>query len=279
MNVPVLPGIVDLVALQRIVAAILADDPRLAYVPVALEMDFYMENITTVDALWTLPRSAITLTPTGMVLNASATPGPCGAGLLVEMPGATSDSPGVSGPPMTWDVNVVAFEERNANFLGANSASQPGTTVGTCIMSEQLAQLAQDVLHLQFIYGFGTLQSKSATVAPAHDWMQRCPGIVCNRAALKAVVGRQQTTRTAAATPTITGGVCMIACADPLAAIYYTIDGSAPVAANVGQQNPGPSGTGAQLYTLPFAVASGTTVLCAARSPGLILSPVRGATA
>ncbi len=268
VTIPVLTGIVDMTGLQQAITFLLLDDPQIAAggAPVVPELKLQMTSDQTVDALWTLPRSAFTMTPTGLLVNGDAT-GPVGAGLLVEMPGAVADSPGVSGSPLTWDVKVACFEERNTNMT-------PG--VGTLVTAEQYAQLVLNALHLQYIFPYGVLQVQHDAMPVAHDWMSMKPGIFAQYACFKATVGRVQSKRTAPATVTISGGQCTLACADGTAAIWYSTDGSAPVAANAASQNA--AGVGAQPYTGPFAVASGVTVLAAARSglPNTVLSAVNG---
>src|SRR5271157_632891 len=101
VTIPVLSGITDLVALQNAVTFLLLDDPRLANTPVVPEFKLQMTSDQAVECLWKQPRNAFTLTPTGFSLNGGVT-GLVGAGLLVEMPEATSNSPGVTGPPLTW---------------------------------------------------------------------------------------------------------------------------------------------------------------------------------
>lgn len=271
VQIPILSGIVDLTYLENAVTMLLADDPRLVNTPVIPEFKLQMTADQIVDILWTTPASAFTVTSQGITINSNPLPAgaPVGAGLLVEMPEFVANSPGVTGSPATWGINVVAFEERNTNLT-------PGT--GTMITNEQYAQLAIDILQMTYIYGFGTLQVKTNAITPAHDWMTYKPGIIASRASFYATVGRQQSIRTAFAVPTIAGGMCTITCADGAAVIYYTIDGSMPVAYNsTTNSTPGT----ATLYTAPFAVTSGQTVLTAARNPntGYILSSVLGALA
>jgi hypothetical protein len=265
--------------LQNFVVMLLLDDPRLANVPVVPEWKFHMESDQIIDILWTAPRTTFNVTPTGPIVlpdgsggnnAASQAPPLVGAGMLVEMPTIVSDSPGVSGPPRVWQLSVVSFEERNTNFL-------PGT--GTCVTSEQYAQLVADILHLQFTFTYGTVQAKRDLVSPAHDWMNLKPGIFAYRTLFQATVGIPQTQRTAPALVSFAGGNCTVTCSDSGAAAYYTTDGSCPCGANVNPFNP--AGVGATLYTTPFAVASGTLVLAAARNSaaGKTLSPVNGATA
>ena len=229
-----------------------------------------MENDQSIEALWSLPRTAFTISPNSITINPGAAPGPVGAGLLVEMPGFTVNSPKVRGSPATWDINIVAMEERNTNFLA-------GT--GTLITSEQYAELCVDIFQLAYIFPYGTLTVKQNAISPAHDWMQIRPGIVAYRTSFEATVGRKQSTPTLAAQPMIAGGMCTINVPDGLSVAYYTTDGSMPVSSNSNPNNP--AGVGATIYTAPFAVTSGTTVLCAARNPnpGYILSSINGALA
>ena len=268
IQVPINTSVQDLVYLQNAVTLILRDDPRLAAVPVVPEIKFLMDSDQSLDALWMLPAGAFTVTPTGVTINANAAPGPVGAGILVEMPGATSESRGVTGPPLVWEIGVVAMEERNTNFLS-------GT--GTGITSEQLAQIVMDILHLQAVFGFGTLRVRSSCFTPAHDWMQLKPGIVAYRASFEAEVGRKQTGRSASVSGSFVGDTLTLTCSDSAATIYYTTDGSMPCSSNVNTGNP--AGIGASIYTQPFAVTSGMVVLFASRKAGTLLSGVYQATA
>jgi len=268
IQVPKISGVVDLVWLQNMVAMLLLDDPRIVC-PVVPEYKFLMDSDQSVDALWQLPQGAFTLTPSGVTINSGVSAGLVGAGLLVEMPTATTDSPGVSGPPATWHVTVVAFEERNTNWL-------PQT--GTCVAAEQYCELVVDILQNEAVYKFGTFQAERNWMTPAHDRMTMNPTIIALRATVQATVGRTQTKRTPAVAITFSAGNCALLCADGAAAIYYTVDGSAPVRSNTNPDNA--AGVGASLYAAPFAVASGT-VLAAARNAaaGTTLSAVAGATA
>jgi hypothetical protein len=278
MLIPILGGtITDLCYLQNAVTLILLDDPRLANTPVIPQFLLQMESDQQVDILWQLPRSAFTVTPNHISIapgnsggNNAVNPNPqglVGAGILVEMPEMEVNSTNVTGPPGTWSVNVVCFEERNVNLTNG---------VGTGITAEQYAQIVLDNLQLQWIYQFGTLKTKSNSIAPAHDWMSLRPGIMAWRTQLLAVTGRIQSTRSATVTATVSGGSCTLTCSDGGASMYYTFDQSVPCAANI-QQN-APAGVGATLYTAPFAVTSGQTVLFASRniSTNTILSPVGG---
>ncbi len=219
-----------------------------------------------VDAIWTLPRASFTVRSDGVTINAAPDQQPAGvvigAGLLVEEPSANTSSPGVTGPPNTWEISVVAFEERNVNWTDGS---------GTMVAANVAAQIVKDVLHMQHIYGFGCLQAVRSFLTPAHDWMGLRPGINAWRFTCQATVGVQQTARTASVTATFPGGTCSLACADATADIYYTTDGTIPCKAN----------SNAQLFsdTGAFSVQTGDTILAAARTPGKLLSEVFGFTA
>jgi hypothetical protein len=261
MNIPRLTGIVDLTALQNAVALVLLSDDRLRC-PVVTELKLHAESELHIDALWTLPRGAFAVTASGVEALADVTDQaqePTGAGLLVEMPRALVKSPGVTGPPLVWQVPVVCFEERNANL-------SPG---GNLVTAEQFAQFVFDILHLQSIFGLGTLQALD--LGPAQDWLDQVgPGVYAWRATLQAVAGRTQTPRSAVSVATFAGGQCAIACADPQATVLYTLDGSAPVKAN-------PS---AVQYLGQFPVQSGQLVLTATWRQGqFINSEITGWTA
>jgi hypothetical protein len=269
MNVPILKGLTDLVYLENAITTVLLDDPRMVC-PVIPEVKLVAESDQSVNALWTLPRSCFQVTPNGVQIVSGGDPGPVGAGLMIEMPQMTATSPNVSGPPATWDISIVAFEERNTNFTS-------GT--GTGITSEQYCELIIDNLQLFYFWQYGAIKVKQQAITPAHDWMGLMPGIFANRANFEATVGRKQTQRTLAPQPTISNGMCSITNPDPNALVFYTTDLSAPCQANINSANP--PGIGATLYTAPFAVTSGTTVLTAARNftNGYTLSAVNGLTA
>lgn len=256
MRIPTLTGIVDLIALQNAITLILLSNDRLKDIPIIPELRLYLESDLQVDALWTLPRSALIVQPYA-INSSAATGGPVGAGILVEMVEATTGSPGVDGPPLTWLINVVTFEDRNTNLT---------LEVGTGIMCEQIAQLVVDALHKQAVFGYGTLQATTRPITPAEDWMTLRPGILAYRSSLQATTYRPQTRRSTIAPATFDSGQCTLTCTDPDAHIIYTIDGTMPVKAN----------TNALPYEGPFAVPSGTVILTATWKEDLILSEILG---
>ena len=261
MNIPLLTnGVVDLTALQNTMALILCDDDRLNLVPILPEIKLHQESDLMVDAIWTLPRNAFKITPDGWTISQTGAAGQSGCGLLVEHVEATCPAPNVSGPPLTWKVHVVAFEERNANLT-------PGTGIG--IMAEQLAQIVLDILAGQYIYGMGAFVPEAQPIQPAHDMMSLNPGIFAMRATVQATVNRTQTQRSGNVTATFGGGNCTLACADGNAEIRYTLDGSMPLRTN----------SRSQVYTAPFAVNSGDQILAATRAAGKIGSAIVNFTA
>ncbi|MDE2096187.1 MAG: chitobiase/beta-hexosaminidase C-terminal domain-containing protein [Patescibacteria group bacterium] len=262
-TIPKLAGIVDEVALQKAITLILADDARLALVPIMPQIKFLADGELLEDVLWQLPRSAFTLTADGWTVNTQTTPNqPVGAGILVEMPEADSDSPKVSGPPLTWKVPIVAFQELNANWL-------PGTGIG--ITSGQLCQICLDVCQNLYVFGYGAFTVETAAIKPATDWTSLKPGIEAHRLLLTATVGRTQTPRSAPVVIAIAAGVATLTCADPSAQILYTTDFTEPVASN---PNASQCVSGFQLN-----VASGTIVKAATKTAGKTLSPIVGAVA
>jgi len=266
MNYPQLNGIIDLVALQNAVALVLLSDDRLATVPVLTELKLHMDNEIAVDALWTLPRAAIQLKPGTIDFFAAvidtdgtiANSGPTGAGLLVEMPSADVVSRGVTGPPLKWNISVVAIEERNVNLTAQ---------VGHFIMAEQLAQLALNSLHLQHIFPYGQLAGDRNVLAPAKDWEDRLGGgKVCWRATVAVENGRIQTTRSLNVVITFNNGLCVITCPDPGATILYTLDGTPAVKAN-------PSSL---IYQGPFDVDPGDLVVASSWKDGTLTASIVG---
>lgn len=270
MNFPSLPNIVDLVALQNAIALSLCAEDRLITIPILPEIKLHMDNDVTVDALWSLPRAAISIKPGVVDLFAVVidgnypngdnpmAAGPVGAGILVEMPEARVTSRNPTGPPLSWTCRIISFEDRNIN-LTAN--------VGAFIMAEQMAQIVLDALQLQYIYPYGSLTaSASNTIAPARDWETRFPGIVCYGTTMEVENGRTQTNRSANCSITFNAGMCTITCPDPTAEVRYTLDGTPALKSN-------PSSI---IYYGPFGVASGITVIAASNKTGLLPSSVLG---
>jgi hypothetical protein len=256
MNVPALTGFLDEIALQKAIAMIVADDSRLSIVPVIPEIKLLQESELLLDCLWTLPRNAIAVTPTGwQISQGDAQGGLVGAGILIEMPEMEVESTNVSGPPAAWTVGIVAFQEPNTNFVA---------NVGIGITSSQLCQIATDILHLLEIAGFGTFSADRSGIKSAHDWQTMKPGIVAHRLTIRSRVGRTQSKRSAAVQCTFGGGVCTLSCSDSSAIVRYTTDGSMPLAIN-------PS---AQIYSAPFSVDSGTTVTYCSQQTGTVNSQI-----
>ena len=267
MIIPKLPSIVDEIALQKSLALILADEARLAAVPILPEIKLLAESELLVDALWQLPRTAFKLTEDGWVVNQTdPNVGTVGNGILIEMPEMDYDSPGVrNGSPATWKVGIVGFCEPNIAFTHG---------VGTNFTSSQLCQIALDVFQMLNIYGLGTFKTEQQAIKAAHDWVSMKPGVSAHRLTITATVGRLSSQRSANVTAAFAGPVngidtVTLSCSDGAASVYYTTDGSEPVASN----------NCATLYSAPFTVASGLTVKFASKKTGLILSEILGAIA
>ena len=257
-TIPKLNGIVDEIALMKSIALIIADDARLAKVPVMPQIKFLADGELLEDILWQLPRSAFTLTADGWTVNTAVTPGqPVGAGILIEMPEMDTDSPKVSGTPATWRVPIVAFQEINTNFL-------PGLGIG--ITSGQLCQIVLDICQNLYIFGYGTFNPEQGAIKAAQDWTSLKPGIEAHRLTLTGTVGRVQSTRSAIVQASFAAGDCILTCADGAAKVLFTTDFTEPV-----ETNPN-----AQVYSVPFAVLSGTIVKCASKAAGKILSSITG---
>lgn len=262
MTIPQIQQSIDVVALQNAIALILRDEPRLSDIPIVPELKLHMEGDMQASILWTIPRSAFTVTALGVTVNQQSNQGataPVGAGIMVEMPTASTKSPNVSGAPNTWDIGIVAFEERNMNIT-------PQT--GTGLMSEQICLIAKDVLHLQQIFGFGCLRVKENWFSPAHDWMGIFPGIIANRVVLEGISAGPYTPRSKPVMLSYNAGTGLLTmtCNDATATIRYTNDGTMPVSAN----------SNAQQYTTPIAVSAGDYILAASRTPTTNLSEIFG---
>lgn len=260
MLIPKLQGLVDEIALQKSLALLLCDNTRLAQVPILPEIKLLEENELLVDALWTLPRSAFTITTDGWTVNQNQTGGLCGGGVLIEIPEMMTRSAGVSGPVATWKIGIVGMAELNTAFV---------TGVGIGFTSSQLCQIALDQLQHQNIYSFGTFETDSQGIQFARDWVELKPGISAHRINLLATVGRVQSTRSTPATVSITGGNCTLACTDGAATILYTLDGTVPTKSN-------PSTVA---YSVPFPITSGQTVMFMTEKANTINSQILGAVA
>ena len=110
---------------------------------------------------------------------------------------------------------------------------------------------------------------KGAALKPNYDY----PGFLVYDTVLRGKLPQDFLGRTTQ--PTIadnnTGNVTL-ACADNLAAIYYTLDGSMPQPGDT-------SGSGStQLYSAPFNVTSGTVIRCLAWNLAILPSDVDQAT-
>jgi hypothetical protein len=260
-SIPKLTGIIDEISLQKSLALIIADDARLALVPVMPQIKFLADAELLEDILWQLPRSAFTLTADGWEVNTAVTPGqPVGAGILIEMPEMDTDSPKVSGTPATWKIGIVCFQEINTNFL-------PGLGIG--ITSGQLCQIVLDICQNLYIFGYGTFNPEQGAIKAANDWTSLKPGIEAHRLTLTGTVGRVQSTRSAIVQPSFAVGDCILTCADGTATVLYTTDFTEPVATN----------PNAHVYEGPFAVSGGTVVKCSSKVAGKILSSICGAIA
>lgn len=255
---------------------ILLSDERLNNVPILPEYKLHMESDMQVDLLWTVPRTAVRIDGSGVSIGGGLTdgvPGPTGAGLLIEMPGANCNSPGVSGPPLTWRVSVVAFEERNVNWtpISGNSGG------GTFILAETLALIVLAVLHNQAMVGIGNIYTiNSLPIAPAQDWMALKPGIIAYRVTLQGTAARPQWQRSAVVTQALNlqpdgTYIATLTCPDSTAEIRFTLDGSPPVVANPASIIYDPSN--------PPTVLSGQSILSASSRPGYLLSAIGGITA
>ena len=266
MNIPKLQGIFDEVGFQDAIALLLLDNSNLVNIPVIPEVKGLIENNQMADVLWTLPRSAITITSVGWNINASVQPGGLvGGGLLVELPEMDTDSPNVSGPPATWKISVVGMIEPNTALL-------PGIGIG--MTSSQLCQYALDQLHLLNVFGFGSLKAQTAAIVAAHDWMGMKPGIVAHRVTFTARIGRTQTQRSASVTADFASspGQCTLNCSDTGADIFYVLNGNA-------SSMPVKSNPNAIFYNGAFNVTSGDEILAASRKAGLNTSEIFGYTA
>lgn len=166
--------------------------------------------------------------------------GRVGAGVLVEMPKAVCPRPNVEGPVIDWIYPVLVAENPTVNFQNTN---------GTQITAEQIVQMVLDCVHLLADDFTGTLSADVGCVVPTTE-IEEC---LAYRVNFKIVGKTRQTQRTKNVAITFSTGMATITCPDA-ANIYYTTDFSFPVNTTM------VGGSTAQLYTAPFAVATGTVV-------------------
>ena len=209
---------------------------------IVLEKKFRLDSSVAIDSLWQTVRQ-----------------GKSGAGLVVEMPKLTVETPNSQVNRILG--SVVVLEERNLNFL-------PDT--GTGLTAEQWAQLAVEFMRGWIIGQAGGLVVESNAVTPAEDWIDADSGIIALRGSVSQRATRPNYPRTAAPSFEIAAGVVSLINNDVLSdtPIFYTTDGSFP-----GNPDVCPGST-ATRYISPFAVTAGMVVHYLALAPGKLPSNV-----
>lgn len=174
-----------------------------------------------------------------------------GALLIVLMPSLEPVDPESPGPRYRIIATVQAIEQPLFN-LGDD---------GTGISAEQLAERVRQLLH-HCNLGRGSVWTFSGMEPVEQGGGKIAYGVRLSRLAGDSTEARQPTPTLVAAGSTIT------ATADPLAAVYYTLDGTYPHAGN----------TAATLYAAPVTMTEPGTFRAVAYRTGYLPSNVATAT-
>lgn len=206
------------------------------------------------------PRASATATQIQDKINASlgaltAQNGKSGLCATVLMPAISTQRPELPGPYLHVQCTVRVQENVIVN-MGAN---------GTRIACEDAAVAVAQTLHLWTPGGTaGIVRAGAETIRPEKP----AEGRVTYDVLVESELDLACLAKSPLPFPTATAGFVTIACADPEAVIYYTIDGSLPWAGTAGNVST------AEVYSAPFAAATGTLVRCAAYSAGELGSDV-----
>ena len=175
--------------------------------------------------------------------------GCAGAGILVEMPVATCESPNVSGPVLDWIFPVVVIENPALNYA---SPTPDWPAKGTHVDAERWLQMVLDVVHHHADERYGTFSVDRSAIKFTNEW----PTQIAYRSPFSLPKAKTQPTlKVGQLSGSIAGGTCTLTCvADPTARIFYTLDGSFP-----GNENGGVASS--RLYTGPFAVPAGVAAV------------------
>jgi hypothetical protein len=181
-------------------------------------------------------------------LNARATKsGKQGAAVLVLRPTRTNAKPAAPGPQWTLSMIVRVMEIPTLNR---------STSGGTTHPSEEISQEVEQLLHHWVHNGQGAL-----AVTEVEPW-NNGEGVIGHDITLQTIFAVQPPSRASAPTISGTYAAVSLSCDTAGATIRYSTDGDYPDATN---------GT---TYTVPFAVASGTTVRAVATKSALDASHV-----
>ncbi len=178
-----------------------------------------------------------------------------GCGVLVGMPVIDVVDPNVPGPQL--EVRLPFRVQENPTINQGSGGTQKS--------AEEVALNILKIVHQFQLAGFVGFYGDKGAITPNTEF----EGLVTYDVTLTGRLGTTPLTK--CAMPTIAEATLTItlACATSGAAIYYTADGTFP-----GSTNLVSNGGTAVLYTVPFAVTSGTVVRYAAFKTGLIGSDV-----
>lgn len=207
------------------------------------------------------PRSALTAAQIQEKINAAlgaltVQNGKAGLCATVQMPTLDTQKQELPGPYLHLKCTVRIQENVLVNMSGN----------GTQIPCEDAAIAAAQLLHLWTPGGTaGILRAAPETITPNLTF----EGKVTYDVSIESELELTCLTKTVLPFITEAGGNITITCADPAAAIWYTLDGSAPWSGNTNYPST------AALYAEPFAVpAAGTMIRAAASNPALTWSDI-----
>lgn len=221
----------ELLQLQSDVAGKLGAEPELAKIPV----DAYIELAPGQEA--------------SILENfRRARAGFVGVGVQVMLPSFAADEPNNRAPS---GIATVTVKVREQTGLSTDPATGLNTLAGGWMSAESVALIVAQVLH-QWVWGDQTFWVEGITPDYSDKSLRayNVPAKTMFNLAFGERTGR----------PVITGTLADVTLSntDSGASIYYTTDGSFPVAGNAA----------ASLYSAPFAVAAGTMVRAAAYKTG-----------
>jgi len=249
----------DFLKQQRDLAHLLLSDPWLSEINIAMRHELLEET-----ALARLPDKTLAAEVLVYITPRNPASGKKGCGIIIERPEFNVLSPNVTGPQGDVIVEFLILSDRLQN---------ESPTKGTGRTASQVAQRLLDLLHGHADEGIGTYQASGNAISAAQDFEP----LDAYRVRLNINTKRQQTSRCAVIASSQTGSNLTLTCATADAQIYFTLGAQDSDGNWLEPATPAPSNTGggAQLYSAPFAVATGQLVRAAAFHTNYNQSPVR----
>lgn len=253
----------DLAQIQRDIVALLRGDPALGFTPVYKFKDFVPQDVAFQNQnIWADVSGGLA----GVATDAqgdqvfsfgSQAQGKRGTAIEVRMPAVRPSYPNEPGPQLMLEQTVRIMEDAAENSTGITCES-----LGLEVLAwlDGMAFTGLDGA----VYTLTALQGGLALKPVYHEYVDRFVYDVVFTARLP------RTAKFRAQTPVPSddgAGNVTLAVGDG-SAIYFTLDGSAPIIPVPGKNPVAPT----QLYAAPFEISSGTTVTAIAWMPGALPS-------